>query len=60
LTGLALPSKHDLTDGKEEDYDNDVAWRVILGVPIIICLIRIIGVLTVFRFDAPTEELKDH
>lgn len=63
LFGLILPTKKwfkDLDDKPGESYDNEYEWRIVLCVPIFFALFRIIGLLTCFGYDTPTDLLEKH
>lgn len=59
LLGFMLPSSSEFEQNNYE-YNDEVTWRFVLGFPIITSLIRILGLLFVFKQEIPSVMIHEH
>ncbi|EGR33992.1 major facilitator superfamily protein, putative [Ichthyophthirius multifiliis] len=57
LAALLVPLPEIL---KEINYTNQVYWRILLGIPIITCLIRLTILSFIYKLETPTFMMKQH
>ncbi len=58
--GLLLPSKHAFLNGDIVDYEDNLTWRIVVGLPIIPIIIRTLMLCCFFNLDPPVELIKEH